>query len=494
MVQIRIIPKSIKQSQPKKENDLINNIATASDPIDHTNRKKDEEHCTIIALAKGCAATQIQAVYRGVRCRQNKYKDGFSKRRNIRNDELLHPLEYDSKVQNAALTIQRFCKVVLKSAMERLSETKSKYIRLLSDTNRDVSIQTDESNMGHQMIEMNTQTDNKTAIMQGPNTEPEQHNSATDQREDIIKSAYECCLNNILRSIELSGFETLNVLQAMSVLGFTEYEILLKVLLSSKNDSSNNKFRQPSSRYTVRLDGDIEDFEEDINAAWTSLSKRALDMSPGTASVFLRKKDNRRLKFHSSSHVARTHLQQLISLSKESLLILEQNEDILSYDRITIEKYLLSLGLDHKMHLCDDKGQHCDWTVIDFLKAINKSTSEQSSFEQTKTKAALEVIGHVVEWENSLCSQKNPKKDKLFEFKSKHIMKQDSTILKLQQEIACLKIKLAEIGTCNQYTKTDESKSITYSFYSRIIVSRGVLPNALTSLISFFFSFLHHYL
>ncbi len=429
MVTIKILPSNFTPNLNEAAYTTSKLFAPQTSGLTVTNNQHNEDF-TIVALAKACAATQIQALYRGVKCRQRTISSCNFHRKLSRSSKTCRQFDfcYYRKVQNAILTIQNFFRLIIHQrrgiTLSLLECDHDKLIR------HDVAGQTDW--IYNERNDNDTQTDDLKEMLMHQSNQDENNNDneIIKKRKDVVKFAYDSCRSKILGTITINGFEVLNILQAMSVLSYREYELLLKTLLSNSGSSAESKKYGHKSLYQIRLQGDIKEFESDINTAWLSLTKKAMELSPGSA-VALRKKGTR-LKPNSSSLVARTHLQQLVDLDNESLSILERNQDILSYDNRTINSFLESLGVGDLKH---EVKESC--TIIDYLNTFERS--EDSSFVRTKVKAASEIIRYIKEWEKTLCSSYSEKDN--FALLSQ-IIEKDEIISALKGQVAKLEQQL----------------------------------------------------
>lgn len=433
MVKIEFLPSESSTTHSTKSF-----ASLAHQSLDKDIDKQNDSHAyTIVALAKSCAATQIQAHWRGVQCRKLMYET-------ISNASTIHQKESNIG-ERAAMIIQkgwkRYRRLKLEVAHSRLcpdlkSASKSKCIENVINniaTQTEFHDISDRENSYEENITRfdAIRDDNKVDDKEEETTTYQAKPDVSSSRKQIINNAYISCHSKNHKKIRLSGFEILNILQAMSVLVHREYEILSKTILSNFNGSK----RKSEYPFSVRLTGPIRDFEKDINSAWKSLIKTASELSPSSA-MFLRKKGNR-LKSNSTSEVARSHIQKLISLSGESLSIIEHNENIILYDDETIRTFLQSIDLD----MDDDDSDNDDEmygkrTILDYLE--RKRHKATSSYLRTKIENAIEVLNLVVSWE-----EKNMG-NKIGLGEGKHISKvildeKDLLISKLREEVKRLK-------------------------------------------------------
>ena len=356
---------------------------------------------TIAELVKDSAAVQIQARVRGVLCRKDKYK-GFL-------------YDDDRKKLNAALKIQKTWKNRMRSSIQRFG------------TYSNISTQTescfDENDINMADGDEDEEYENK------QDTNPYQQN-----RVDFIRREYDSYRQNLCKAVNLSGFEILNLLRAMSVLLPREYEILAKTVLSMMNDS---KVRcNISHRFNVRITDSLVDFEEDIIAAWKSLTQTTIQLSPSSA-MFLRKSNMPRLRLNPSSQDALLHLKRLCIINDESISILERNENILLYDEPIKDDFLASAGISP-----NDIEEHEGNTIVDHLETFLLQV--ESSFHRTRIKNLLEIVRSIVEWERSRMGPEIYTERKTFDVKI--LSEKDLQIAKLEEEILQLKENIQTIA------------------------------------------------
>lgn len=438
-------------------------------PLDKSavDERNDSHTYTIVALAKACAATQIQSRWRGIQCRKLRYKI-------ISNGSTVNQKESNID-EKAALIIQkdwrrhRNRRLKVEAIHSRIcNNSKSTSKSKCFEIGNNIATQTEFHNFiegGHSNEESVRRLD--VVSKQDDKEEETKYQAKPDvisSRKEVVKDAYtSSCLKNH-KKIRLSGFEILNVLQAMSVLAYREYEILSKTILSNFNGSR----RKSEYSFSVRLTGPIQDFEKDINSAWKSLIQTASELSSSSA-MFLRKKGNR-LKSNSTSEVARSHIQKLISLSDDSLLIIERNENVILYNHETIQTFLLSIDLD----MDEDDEIDRKKTILDYLELKRQKAS--SSYLRTKIESALEVLNSVINWEEEHMGNHKIGSGERQELSKEILDEKDLLISKLREEVKRLKHTIHLIER-NPYTFDEKENNLNKKKVFNSPLVKGKSPN-----------------
>ncbi len=459
MVCIEFLPNDFGSSKPSAD---IDNGHLPSFPI--INNPLNDDNYTIVALAQNCAATQIQAIWRGIFCRKCKY-DSFLELNINRCSESKHDRKTDGRVA-AALTIQkkwrRYTTII--SAAEKLTTSERPEVSNsapMSEEKKNVSLQTDLYDIGISSLELGGMEEGRAANLSRLN--------ASSTRKEVVKCANEFCCSNNRDAIELNGFEILNVLRAMSFLQPKEYEILLKTLLSSSNNNSGHKLGD-TLRFNLKLMSSLEEFEKDIHSAWKILTRKTAEVSQSSTTLIRRKRN--RFKLNSSSQVALSHLQKLVKLTDESLSILELNENVMLYGDATIEAFLTSMGLEV------DGGSRdiIHGTLVDQLEAMLKKA--ENSFIRVRVESALEVVQFISLWERTSGKYSHPlglgRNEQTFESFESILKAKNLVISKLENELEELRQKIKSnrdhICSCNKEGKKD-SKSNHLKLYSARFLS-----------------------
>lgn len=450
MVRIEIIvPKKVTSSIPCRRNPF--NLISHNTSLPSENNAIDGK--SIAALARTCAASQIQSLWRGILCRKEKYTKH-------------HLLPNHNKVSlHDVISYQKASLMIQKCWKKYYTEPINPLIILHVPTGINMACQTEilhgegsilfrtKTDLSHYPLNLNAE---KTCQM------------SIDKRKDAIAKVYESCYSKILKEIHLNGFEILNLLQAMSVLMQREYEVLSKALLTSSSRSRGRKNTKGSQNhiFKVRLIGSLQDFENDIYTAWKSLIKIATETSLGSA-IFLRKQGNR-LKANNSSRVARLHLQKLASLSHTSLAILEENKNIILYDHRTIENFLSSVGIDCLLH---EESQFLKKSIVDHLEEKREQTT--NSFLHSRIQIALEVLQRVIDWESHETSPVMNGKYKGTDIEFSCIEK-DKIILALEKEVEQLKEKIQTLEVSSMASKACNQLKSKCSYILSVSVVESV--------------------
>lgn len=414
MVKIEFLPSEFTRSDQRQTlDDLIHqpcfNKQADQDSWDDTN--------IIVELAKACAAVQIQAVWRGIRIRKQKYCNKPKKSLQATGISLCH---------EAALAIQKAWKTHRHNTAINTNFSRNNVHSSASKSTTVLSV--------HVTTQTEVVEDHKRSVEHVPNEDwdaggqkkIEAKIETNSSRREVIQQAYDSCCSRLQDGVHINGFDVINILQAMTVLLPREYEILSKALLN------DNKVIKSSTKiqFFIRLKGSLIDFEEDMNAARLHLIQRARELNP-TSAIYLRKKCAKS-NLTSSAESARSHLQKLCALSDDLLLILERNENIMLYDDVLIGNFLSCIGID----MCETQ---LDGTksLLDYLELQLEQVED--SFLQNRIETAISLVHFVVEWEKTSSTDPGllrhtglPKTP-------------DLNVTKLQDELQRLKQKLASM-------------------------------------------------
>ncbi len=434
MVTIEVLP-----SQPRENNQQTRLFIPRSSPC------KVGDSVTIAALAKACAAAQIQAIWKGVLCRKLKYEvHQFTS----------HLVSVDKVTLEACLAVQKAWRRYRASKIastfpsrfaleKRRFETEN--IHVFAKTDFDSIHQIENYCYDDKDKSLETEL-NKVSISKGE-VGDESSSKFCSHRRQLVQLACYTCSKKLHKVVSLSGFEVLNILQALSVLQPREYEVLSNTVLSTINEDGGSSKRN-NNHFDVRLTGSLIDFENDLKTAWKYLVRRTIELSPSSG-LFLRKNISS-FKINSCLYEAQAHLLQLCSLNSESLSFLECNENVRKYSDDTIRRFLCSLGLD-----IGDINYDSQKTVFGHLNLQLQQT--ESSFIRIKIRCALEVVYFLMEWERLGEKKNDPMKPQ--EIRETVVVEKDEIISKLTDEVRQLKLLLhsLESNRCSSCL-VDESK------------------------------------
>lgn len=432
MVTIEVLP-----SQPREDNQQTTLVIPRNSPC------KVGDSVTIAALAKACAAVQIQAIWKGVLCRKLKYE--VHRTSNLVSVDKVN-LEASLVVQKAwrRYRVSKIASTFPSRFAEDKRRFETKNIHVIAKTGSD-SINEIE-HYCYDDKDKNLETElNKVSISNGDVGE-ESSSKLCSHRRQVVKLAYYKCSQKLHKVVSLSGFEVLNILQALSVLQPREYEVLSNTMLSTMNEDGGSR-KINNNHFDFRLTGSLIEFENDLKTAWKYLVQRTIELSPSSG-VFLRKNISS-FNMNSSLYVAQSHLLKLCSLNSESLSFLEYHENVRKYSDDTIRRFLSSLGVD-----IGDINHDNQNTVFDYLNLQLQQT--ESSFIRIKIRCALEVVYFLMEWER--LGERNESM-KPQEIKESVVVEKDEIISNLTDEVRQLKLLVhsLESNRCS-CCLADESK------------------------------------
>ena len=369
MVKIEIVKDTTEQdlasttlSNSQFIQDLVSSLRSSS-----RRNKAAKATKTIRDLAQSCAATSIQASWRGVLARRSR-----EEKRTVRsigtNVTLQHPPDAAAlKIQNEWLRVQlRDSRHEEEKKEENINEDKCKGVRYEED---------------HGFTSQNNN------ILHSPQLDS--IGGSSTSRLDLINTIYEECLQKH-SIIVLKRMEMLSVLKAMGLLGQKEYEYLTKVELRDYRTDRTGV----NLSFQLTLRGSMMEFQKDLERALKALTRILQTPRLGRGV-------DRMIKC--SAHGTREEILNHVSLDYYAIRFLYKHEGVDSYSLELIEDFLLALGVK-KQSIEDTKkivemGLQSHWTLLKFLKEC--ADMEESSLMRIKLEIAREVVLNLSRWELS---------------------------------------------------------------------------------------------
>lgn len=177
-----------------------------------------------------------------------------------------------------------------------------------------------------------------------------------------------------MQPIVMDGIEVVNVLHALGLVEGKELRALSEASTSTHRGKA----------FTLRLDGPLKSFRADILAHWESIS------TDGVGKGSFASRTGRQSRLSSKvAKLAKTHLLNLIDLPTAAIAFLEDNRGVVNCTEDIIQSLVMKLGLHASTTI--------RWTID--LRNSCRSLELASSFLQRRIDVASDVVDFITRWE-----------------------------------------------------------------------------------------------
>lgn len=378
MVQIEILDVAVDSLQRQRDNKQER----------RRNSSKVVSDGSVIAnLAQRCSAEIIQVRWRDIRCRQ------IMQQQNACTKTLKALIDSHIRLIDACEKIQKFWRV----RYGRRKECRwSKSTRI-------------ENNSQNSSVQTGTITFDILSI-----------------RRKVI-SHIEQLSQQLIRTIELEENEVAHILKEEELIGIREYDAILNAHFIKKQ--RHNLCKTNRKKHVIRL-ASLDEFRKDLSDAWREVTEFVHQCFPNSKSLLSSCK-NFTLNSAESTR-ARDSMTELISLPKEFVYFLSENQQVRHYSTSQIESALSIFGDDKtaKIHA------NYEWTLIDHIQ--NCFHQSQTPWDRLRFFVAHQLVTRVARWEDLL--DKNECYESLDEIHLKlHLTKLEAS--ELMDEVVSLRAK-----------------------------------------------------
>lgn len=309
------------------------------------NRSRRRIESSTTRIVRDCAASQIQAIARGVLVKLN---------RDRRNQIFSNVL---SSTATSSSTSDGYCQVG--RSLVGLNEKSSQTDKSLSQA----------SSTSHQSLSSGSSSSNDSR-----------------SREQAIMKAYEM-YNPSMNGVCIGPEEILNILKAADILDANVHQSLTRKIILDNSTSI---------RYFVRLSGAVE-FEQDLMEACRKILTAQGYCGGGIEPI-------RRVGFRNLEDAddAKESILQIVDVSNDTLQYLISNKDIMSYSDAMINEFLSLLRLDCANDICASGDR--TMTEISALERLDSYFSHKayvSSWDRARIEVASELVHCIVDWEKA---------------------------------------------------------------------------------------------
>jgi hypothetical protein len=379
MVQIEILDDAVDSLQRQRDN---------KQEIQRNSSKVVSDGSVVANLAQRCSAEIIQVRWRDIRCRQSMPPQ------NACTKTLKALIDSHIRLIDACEKIQKFWRV---RYGRRKQYHSSKSTRI-------------ENNSQNSSVQTGTITFDILSI-----------------RQKVI-SHIEQLSQQLIKTIELEESEVAHILKDIGLIGVREYDAILNA--HSIKKQRHNLFRTNRKKHVIRL-ASLNEFRKDLSGAWCEITEFMHQYFPNSKSTLPSRKKYTLNSAESTR--ARDSVIELVSLPKEFVYYLNENQQIRHYSKSQIESALSIFG--DKCHTAKIHGDY-EWTLIDHIQ--NCFHQSQTPWDKLRFFVAYQLVRRVARWEDFL--DKNKCYESLDELHLKlHLTKLEAS--ELMDEVVSLRAK-----------------------------------------------------
>lgn len=366
---------------------LVNNAAIVSSPFDNKNSNKKNR---IQTLAEACAATSIQAFWRGKYQQIQKY---FTQKedRPFRRPHTPSIATKERFERLASITIQRLWRrkkihtqkyrpLVIKSMQnkESIPDTAIQLKMSESTIPRDNDYKDGDRYFSIQSPVASELSSETTRIIRYPLGT----NSRCTRKEVIMKARD--ISSSKRKEISLQGIDIAHIFKDMDLVSSKEYEGTQKSIAKIGREEGGGGIY-----YTIPLIGPLFAFQKQLASAWIIFTQKA------HISQTMALKKAAKLKVDLIAKRMRSHIFNMVDLQEESLSFLINNPGVMEYSKNCIKGFLKTAGL-HNMNATKGNLQR---TLSSYLKELESHT--QSAFLRGRIQTMAEIVHFMSQWEGA---------------------------------------------------------------------------------------------
>ena len=431
------------------------------------NDQNSKQKTRIQTLAEACAATSIQAFWRGKYQQIHKYcmnrKDPSFRRPPTPADATKERCE-----KMASITIKHLWQSKKVSTQQTIKTMQKKELtpetKIQSKNSENVASCINDCKEGDAFFKI-----------QSP-IAPELFSKGCTRREVIMKARN--ISSSRRKEISLRGTEITKIFKDMELVSSEEYEGIMKIVADiEKEDGGSGIY------YNITLVGPIVDFQKQLATAWIIFTQKA------HISQTMALKKAAKLKLDLVATKMRSHILDLVDLQEESLSFLINNPGVMQYSKDCIKAFLQTTGIHN---VTTTKG-NIQWILLNYLKKLENRA--QSAFLRGRIQTMIELVYLISQWESAGdCNHLNNKEHDSFlerniedhRIEIAHLRREleakNKCIADLSHESKILKKRVGE-GDNRQHS-SDSNQSGETNFSDLFLVENGLSLYPLLLLIS----------